>query len=194
MVTRCILKRMFVALEMPQHTREEIAGSIVRAQSMFRGISWVKPDNMHLTLKFLGDVDERNEKGIIEKLELLSVRHMPFEVSYGGFGHFGRAGSISAIWIGVTEETGALVSLAKDIESAASQLGIEPETKPFSPHLTLGRVKNPAMLPPWEAIRSSLQPWEGKVSHLWFSLYKSTLTPSGPIYECQVRLKLKTSR
>jgi len=182
---------MFVALDLPLEAREEIAGSCLKARSMFRGIAWVKPENIHLTLKFLGDVDESRELRLIERFRALSQRHAPIEVSYGGIGHFGRAGSISAIWIGISEKTGALARLAGDIEAKAAKIGFAPEGKPFSPHITLGRVKEPALLPGWDLVKGGFAPWENKVAHSWFSLYKSTLTPSGPIYEMQERFELK---
>jgi 2'-5' RNA ligase len=151
----------------------------------------VKPENIHLTLKFLGDVDEARERQLIVRLRALSEAHSPIEVAYGGVGHFGRAGNISAIWIGIGEKTGALARLARDMEAEAAQVGFAPEGKPFSPHITLGRVKEPALLPGWDVVKGSIAPWEGKVVHSWFSLYKSTLTPAGPIYEMQERFGLK---
>lgn len=182
---------MFVALDLPWQAREQIVAATSKARSLFRGIAWVKPENIHLTLKFLGDVDEAREKQLIERLRALSEAHSPIEVAYGGIGHFGRAGDISAIWIGISERTGALARLAKDIEAEAAQVGFMPEGKPFSPHITLGRVKEKGLLPGWDALKGGIDPWEGKVVHSWFSLYKSTLTPAGPIYEMQERFMLK---
>lgn len=188
---RCVLKRMFVALDLPLECREELAGSSLKARSLFRGISWVKPENIHLTLKFLGDVDELREKQLVERFRALAPRHSPIEVAYGGIGHFARAKDISAIWIGINEKTGALARLARDIEAEAAEVGFAPEGKPFSPHITLGRVKEPALLPGWDVLKGSFAPWEDKVVHSWFSLYRSTLTPSGPIYEIEERFELK---
>ena len=188
---RCALKRMFVALDLPQQYREDIAGSSLKARSLFRGITWVKPENIHLTLKFLGDVDESRELQLIERFRVLSEKHAPFEVSYGGIGHFGRAGYISTIWIGISEKTGNLARLAGDIEAEAAKIGFTPEGKPFSPHITLGRVKEPSLLPGWDVVKGNFAPWENKVVHSWFSLYSSTLTPSGPVYERQEKFELK---
>lgn len=176
------MKRMFVALDLPLGLRERIFSSPGFDKGKYSGISWVSPENMHLTLKFLGDVPEEKVKAISDALARIASHHRPVGVSYGGFGRFGRGGSAGAIWLGASDRSGKLAALAGDIEGSLEGLGFAREGRPFSPHLTVCRVREGSNLPSWEEIRPLFNDVREDVLHEGFSLYESELTPRGPIY------------
>lgn len=176
------MKRMFVALDLPDALKDEISRCAAFREKGYRGISWVKPENMHLTLKFLGDTDEGRLDRLRSTLAELAASHGRFAVSYSGIGRFGKGGYASSIWVGVHEQTGTLARLEADIETAMVPLGFEREGKQFSPHITVCRVKEHSDLPPWEQIKGGFSKVERIVLHEGFSLYESVLTREGPIY------------
>ena len=103
-------------------------------------------------------------------------------VSYEGVGSFGRGQTMSVVWVGAKELTGSLRKLADAAEKAAVSCGFPAETRTFSPHITLGRVRDAMSLPPWEEVRSLIS-WQGaEVLHEGFFLYSSVLSPGGSIY------------
>lgn len=176
------MKRMFVALDLPLALRETIFSSPGFDKAAYSGVSWVKPENMHLTLKFLGDVREEAAISVAEALGKAASRHRPISVRYGGFGRFGRGRSAGAIWVGASERAGKLARLAEDIDDSLEGLGFQKEARQFSPHLTICRVREGSNLPVWEEIRPLFKDLQEDVLHEGFSLYESELTPMGPIY------------
>jgi 2'-5' RNA ligase len=168
--------RCFVAVELPPELRDGIER--VQKEVALPGLRLVKPEQVHLTLKFLGEVQEAKIDAVARAL--LSVRAAPFQARLAGLGAFpGR--SIRVVWLGLQGDFGALHA---QVERALVPLGFPREARDFSPHITVGRVKTPE-------ISSLLAP---KLAHLSdvdlgpfyvdrFFLKKSTLTPGGPIYE-----------
>jgi len=132
--------RLFVALELDERAEALLADCQGRLKAVQRQLRWVRPDQIHLTLKFLGEVPEAQVPAICQALESLAV-HEPVEFGIAGIGWFGPPSSPRVIWIGVEEPTGRLEALQKACESALADLGFAPERRPFKPHLTLGRVR-----------------------------------------------------
>ncbi|HOG53012.1 MAG TPA: RNA 2',3'-cyclic phosphodiesterase [Bacillota bacterium] len=176
------MKRMFVALDLPDALKGQMSLCPAFRDMGYRGISWVKPENMHLTLKFLGDTEESGLDRLRSALTGVAASHRAFTVSYSGVGRFGRGGYTSSIWVGVHDRTGGLARLAADIETALMPLGFEKEGRRFSPHITLCRVREGSDLPPWDQIKGSFSNLDASVLHDGFSLYESVLTREGPIY------------
>ena len=104
-------------------------------------VRWVRPQGIHLTLKFLGDVPGAQIAAVAEALQEACVPHAPFSFSIGGMGCFPNPRRPRVVWVGVDEPSGALARLQRDVERAIGPLGFPPEQRRFSPHLTLGRVK-----------------------------------------------------
>jgi 2'-5' RNA ligase len=173
---------MFIALDLTERARAAMLQAISVARLRLSGISWVRQENIHLTLKFLGDVDSMMEAAIKESLRETALTFAPFNANYGGIGHFNRAGAISTIWTGMKEGSRFAINLASEIERAVERVGIPREGKPFAPHITLGRVRTGAPIPDWNAIKEMLGTIDEVNRHEGFTLYESTLTPSGPIY------------
>lgn len=128
------MPRLFTGLEIPDDQR----GDLARLRQPLPGSSrWTEPDNLHITLRFFGDVDNRKAAELIEQLDGVSVD--AFEVRLSGLGVFG-GNEPRSIWAGV-EAGPELEALARANEKAARAVGLPPDTRPFKPHVTLARLK-----------------------------------------------------
>ena len=125
--------RLFVAIELPETVRDRLVG----LQGGVPGARWLTDDQLHLTLRFIGEVTEDVGHDIDDAL--LTIRAPAFELELSGVGEFGGNNS-RALWAGV-RANGALVHLQKKVETALQRIGLEPETRKFSPHVTLARLK-----------------------------------------------------
>jgi 2'-5' RNA ligase len=131
--------RLFVAFEIPNETREALAGLIARLKPKCSSARWVQPEGMHLTLKFIGHTSADNVPAIRKALS--SVRSSEaVAIHFRGLGFFPSEGQPRVMWCGA-EASANTVPLASDIDRSLGQLGIEPETRAFAPHLTLARFK-----------------------------------------------------
>jgi 2'-5' RNA ligase len=148
-------------------------------------IRWVKPKNIHLTLKFLGDALEADIAQIKQILDDTAVQFDPFEFEVAGLGAFPSNQRARVIWIGI-QATGQLQELQKSIDLKTAALGYVSEERSFSPHLTLGRVSRNSTAEDIRRIGQILQ--EVKVNKLGTNrveavhLYKSDLQPGGSVY------------
>ena len=132
--------RAFVAVFPPSEVREALAGA-ARELPVVGEVRWIRPENVHLTLKFLGDVPEDDLDRIAKALDSLSPRHGPFEARLSGFGGFPSARRARILWAGIGEGSEPLRALARDVETSLEPLGFEREDRAYVPHLTLGRAR-----------------------------------------------------
>ncbi|MBN1933429.1 MAG: RNA 2',3'-cyclic phosphodiesterase [Anaerolineae bacterium] len=178
--------RTFIAIELPQET----LNSIARAQARIKQdtpeglVRWVQPQGIHLTLKFLGDTPTNQVAAIGEALQAACAPHGPFTLSVGGLGCFPDLKRPRVVWIGVDEPGGHLKRLQQSIERMVAPLGFPTEGRPFSPHLTLGRVKEGRAdelraLGEYVA-RARVQASEVRATSV--SLIRSDLLPGGAVY------------
>jgi RNA 2',3'-cyclic 3'-phosphodiesterase len=180
------LLRVFIAVEIPLTIRKAI---LEKTESMRNAlgtlIRWVPVENMHFTLKFIGEVSPGNVELLSEMLTLEAKGSAPFPMQVGGLGSFPGPRRARVIWIGI-QSPAALVSLQHGIESATARLGYEPETRSFSPHLTIGRVRQQVSAGEQQQIRAALEKTQvgdlGKAEITEVHLFKSDLQPGGPIY------------
>jgi 2'-5' RNA ligase len=133
--------RLFVAIELSDTLRHAMTRAQRSLSSFDRVVRWVGPDQMHLTLKFLGEVADDRVGEIAAALESAASSATGFTFRAGGAGCFPPRGKARVVWIALEEETGALMACQRAVEDAWSGIGFEPEARPFAPHLTLGRVK-----------------------------------------------------
>ena len=129
--------RLFVALDIPSEIRERIAECMTRLRQYAPDARWVKPESLHVTLKFLGEVDETRLPQIQNALQ--QIEGVPFSLAFRNTGFFPNARSPRVFWIGV-EASEALPVLARSIDEKLHVLGFEAEARAFSPHLTLARA------------------------------------------------------
>ncbi|MFC1555996.1 RNA 2',3'-cyclic phosphodiesterase [candidate division KSB1 bacterium] len=135
--------RTFIAVEIPETVKNEIADFQNALRKEHFSIRWVRPENLHLTLKFIGDIPESLvediKTGVFERGSLYS----PFEVSLKGTGVFPTIKRPKVFWAGITQGRDELSTLAEKTENALVKFGIEKDRRPFKPHLTIGRIKDP---------------------------------------------------
>ena len=190
------LVRSFIAIELPADVRAGLA-SIEEKLKVRRHsfVKWVDPESIHLTLKFLGSVSGETIPEIVEAMSLVAQPVSPFTLQIGGTGAFPNWQRPQVVWVGVGGEMGRLTTIQRELEAALSPLGFPPESRPFSPHLTLGRLRE--RVTPEDRRRFGL--WAQSVkfeASLSFEvnavrLMKSQLTSSGPIYSELALVKLK---
>ena len=132
--------RAFVAVFPPPEVRETLAGA-PRELPVAGEVRWIRPENLHLTMKFLGEVPEDDLLHIAEVLDPLRSRHEPFEARLSGFGGFPSARRARILWAGIGEGSEPLRALARDVETSLEPLGFEREDRAYVPHLTLGRAR-----------------------------------------------------
>lgn len=191
------LLRAFIAVEIPLeiHKAIEKQTAPIRAALNKSLVHWVPTDNIHLTLKFLGDVSPTNLEMLAQMLNVEVSQHQAFEMGFGGLGAFPNPRRPRVIWIGIQAPAG-LEALQHGIEAAAAILGYPAEKRPFSPHLTIGRVKqkiNPAGM---QKIRTALEETQvtslGTTQMTAVHLFKSDLKPTGAVYTRLFTAPLKT--
>jgi 2'-5' RNA ligase len=173
--------RLFVALEIPSVARENLAALLKSLRAVSPQTRWVRPENLHVTLKFIGEVAETKLAAI--RSALAGARSdQPVTLDFRGLGFFPNDKHPRVFWAGI-EASPNLKTLAADIDRAAEKLGIPREQRPFSPHLTLARVEPPG-LP--EKLRSAIQENAardfGTLRTSQFQLIESKLKPSGAEY------------
>ncbi len=135
--------RAFIAIDVPPSLRAKLQALIdqLRRRAGPGEVRWVRPEGIHLTLKFLGDIPVESVDGYRAMLDEVGKRHAPFSVVAGGLGGFPSTRQPNVIWVGTKETTGALDRLQREVEVGAIRLGVDPEDRAFSPHLTLGRTQ-----------------------------------------------------
>jgi len=184
--------RAFIAIELNHALRLEL----VRAQNELRksdaDIKWVEPDNIHLTLKFLGDTPVEKVAAVKATLEKTAVAFPVFMIELAGLGAFPNASHPKVIWAGLKEKPETLASLVADLENALAGLGCPKETRPFSAHITLGRVRSFRRKERLNEALRTVNLSDGssqKVEKL--KLFQSQLTSEGPMYSVLGEGKLK---
>ena len=173
--------RLFVALEIPSTVREHLAELVNSLRAVSPRTRWVRPENLHVTLKFIGEVPETQLASIRTALaQLRSDR--PVTLGFGGLGFFPNERHPRVFWAGI-EASPNLKTLAADIEKATETLSIAREQRPFSPHLTLARFEPPRLPDNLRvAIQQDVGREFGSLRTHQFHLIESKLKPSGAEY------------
>lgn len=175
--------RLFVAVTPPAEIRERLAALCAGVP----GAKWVEPDNMHLTLRFIGEVDGGQASDIDAGLS--AVRGESFLLTLAGIGQFGDGEKIRSLWLGV-QPNPALLRLRDKVEHAIVQAGLPPERRKFKPHITLARFKSSPgpKLGRFVAEHSLLKAGPFQVAH--FTLYSSFLGRNGAIHAAEAEYPL----
>ncbi len=170
--------RTFVALPIPDDVRGAIA-ALRGAATPDAPVRWVAADSIHLTLKFLGEVEAERVDAVRAALTSFPWNPLPCAFTLCGVGAFPNLVRPRILWVGVTDGADRLVALADQVERALGPLGFSREERPFSPHLTIGRFKAPGRAGWAEAFAATAAfgPAEVRASEL--RLYESQLLPSG---------------
>lgn len=182
--------RTFICLEIPPSIKERIA----RLQSSLRlidaQVSWVKAANIHLTIKFLGDVPATQIDGVCEAASRAAHSVSDFEIEVGGAGCFPSRKNPRVLWIGFTSISESLKRLHRSVEDELAREGFARESKSFSPHLTIGRLRSPRNSTELaeELIRKGFEAETFRAEEM--IVMRSDLNPGGSIYTPQALIKL----
>lgn len=173
--------RLFVALEIPSEVRENLAALLETLRAISKEPRCVRPENLHVTLKFLGEVPETKLDSVRTALGQIRSKR-PVTLEFRGLGFFPNEKHPRVFWAGIEASTN-LVKLAEDIEGSMVKLGFPREQRLFSPHLTLARFERPGVP---EKLRSAIaentQREFGVLRTSEFHLFQSRLKPSGAEY------------
>ncbi len=177
--------RTFVAVEIDKKIRSAAADLIERLQGVGADVKWVDPENMHLTLKFLGEVPLSETAAVCRSVARGAAKVDPFEMEICGAGAFPSASQPRTLWMGAGDGESEMIELHRHIERALAKLGYRKENRRFHPHLTLGRVRRggPAVVELGAQLQEQADFVAGKISVSRVVVFSSQLRPSGPIYE-----------
>jgi len=177
--------RTFLAVEIPRQIRKKINNFIEEEKSKGLPIKWVKFENLHITLKFLGEIDENKKEEITPAIKELCKKYVRFNMNLQGLGCFPDPGNPRVLWIGVQPGHELLIDIAGELEEKLSQFGFKME-KRFHGHLTIGRIKKFCKVD--DILARSFK--SEIFSATAITLFKSSLTPQGPIYEALEKFNL----
>jgi RNA 2',3'-cyclic 3'-phosphodiesterase len=194
--------RAFIAIELPVEVQQGLDQVIYQLRQRLQtvpasAVRWVSTGNIHLTLKFLGDVSLAHLDMLKDNLLTEVKTHPSFEFSVGGAGAFPNARQPRVVWVSV-QAPPELLTLQSAIECKMGKLGYSREERPFSPHLTLGRVSRNATNQEAHQIGQALQAIKvgflGLVNAQGVSLFKSDLQPTGSVYTCLLSAPLSEQK
>jgi 2'-5' RNA ligase len=180
-----MVKRLFIAIDIPDSTRQILAA----LDPHVRGVHWTDPTQMHLTLGFLGDVAEEPGLAVREKISAIEFR--AFFLPIVGVGTFPVKGAPKIIWIGVGRAHPHLFQIHKRVQEAALAAGLEPDLRPWHPHVTIARCRNVSAqsLRKFLHVNTDLDAGMFQVKN--FHLYSSQLTPAGPIHTRELSVRCR---
>ena len=189
--------RTFIAIELPKEVRDALDKLEQQLKSAQADVKWLAPENIHLTLKFLGEIDDKKSDSIIKIVNEVAANQKSFQARISSIGAFPKINSPRVIWAGIDKGDEETRKIALELENLIAKLGIPKEDRPFSSHITIGRTRSAINR---ERLVQELSKLNGQLTqeNLEFSvkkvtLYKSTLTPQGPIYEILNEAHLKTT-
>lgn len=183
--------RLFIALNLPAEDRRAIREATAPLRYGARGVSWVAEGRQHLTMKFLGEQQERALPALRSALADAARRNRALELELDGVGAFPSWTSPRVLWVGVAE-TAALELLHHDVESACVELGHPLEGRPFRSHVTIGRVKTPLSRDAARALAATARTvrYSGVTRVETIDLMSSALSPAGATYTVLAALPL----
>ena len=175
-------KRLFVAIDPPESTKQ----FLVDLDPKIRGVRWTDVEQMHLTLAFFGEVPDGVDLAMREKLS--AIQFGAFFLPITAVGTFPPKGPPKIIWIGVGRGHPHLFQVHKRVQEAALAAGLEPELRPWHPHITIARCRDVAPQSIRKFLQSNVDLDAGMIRVEAFHLYSSKLTPAGPIHTCELTI------
>ncbi|QDT09011.1 RNA 2',3'-cyclic phosphodiesterase [Planctomycetes bacterium K23_9] len=183
--------RSFIALPLAGSISGGAAKLIRKLSDLDGGIKWVPTDNLHLTLKFLGDVDNTEVHDICEVISDVCYQFDPFPLKFVGTGAFPDLDRPRVLYIGAEDPTGALVEMVSQIETQLADLGFKPEPRDYRPHLTIGRSRNRRIsAEALEVLQDHAEKEFGEMETDVVELIASFLDKGGPTYNVMDTIEL----
>lgn len=186
--------RTFIAVDLGQKLRDRCIAMQENLARLGADLKWVEPNNLHVTLLFLGEVDERAVPEVCAAAAAVGAQHDPFTLSVEKVGCFGSPRRPRTLWAGVGEGAAELIALHDALEPPLLELGCyRREERPFTPHITLGRAKGDDPSEKLAAALKKYAAWNaGEVEVREVLVLSSELTRNGPIYSVLSRARLRT--
>jgi RNA 2',3'-cyclic 3'-phosphodiesterase len=177
--------RTFVAVETSGPIRARAGELIAALGGTAADVKWVEPHNLHLTMKFLGEVHEREIAEVCQAVSQGAAEVEPFELEVRGAGAFPNAARPRTVWLGAGQGAEEMIVLHDRVETMLAELGYRKEHRRFQTHLTIGRVRGggPGITELGKLLQQHADVLIGRMSVQKVTVFCSTLTPSGPIYE-----------
>jgi 2'-5' RNA ligase len=185
--------RSFIAVKISSDQREKISKLIGELKKSETDVKWVKPENLHVTLKFLGDVDEKALPEIFDSLEKSLTNDTSFQFNLKAIGTFPNIRRPRVIWVGIDNGADSLKALAKKIDETMLGFGFAREKRGFSPHLTIGRVKSTRLI---ERLTNMFKDVDFETDDFVIDevvFFQSILKREGPTYIPQKVIKLRSA-
>jgi RNA 2',3'-cyclic 3'-phosphodiesterase len=188
--------RTFIAVEAVDGARVGALAAIDRLRSAVDGVKWVPPDNLHWTIQFLGDLDDREMAEACMRTVRVAAKHQAFELEARGVGAFPSIQRPRTLWLGAGAGSEEFCALQADIEDALHELGFRGENRAFTPHLTIGRQASRAAAGPGATRTLSerlakLADFDGGIMGVdEVTVFASELGREGPVYSVLARAKL----
>ena len=184
------MPRSFIAIDSNQKTRKSLTGIQEKLKKTEGDLKIVEPENIHMTLRFLGNVSESRLEDIKNILKD-SATVDPFEMNVEGLGVFPKPSFIRVVWAGVSEGTEETKAIRGNLDRKLEKIGISPSDKDFTPHFTIARIKSgKAKEKIYSVVEENSDKPFGTISVEEIKLMKSELTPEGPIYSTLEKAKL----
>jgi len=175
--------RSFIAISLPEELKESLGEFQARLKKAQADVKWVRPASLHITLRFLGYLTPEEVEKAGKALEKVAQKFSPFTIQLEGYGTFPERGRPRVIWTGITLGKDQLAQISQQLEKCLDDFGFPPADKPFSPHLTLGRIKTGKNLNNLiEYLNKEGNKIYGKFLAKSIILFKSELRPEGARY------------
>ena len=174
--------RLFIAILLSDDIRAALGKVQASLDGACRGVRWIPENQLHLTAKFLGEVPDRNVAEVAEAVARAAADAAPFDMEIAGCGCFPPRGPVRIVWVGVEEASGALLRCVEAVEGRLEEKGFPKERRPFSAHITIGRVREDRSGGRLRSVAEActFEPMEQPVPSL--TLMSSVLSPKGPTY------------
>ncbi len=187
--------RAFLAVEIQEAVQERLADVIRQLSLATSRVKWVDPRQIHATLKFFADLTPHNRSVVEAALGEIASSVPPLPLAVRGLGAFRSGAKIRVLWAGLDDSVGGLSAFQASLERVLHTRGIPREERPFRPHLTLGRFREPSAEPRLEDLLRKLEAFDaGAFEADGVALFRSTLTPAGPRYDVLRRWPLGGER
>ena len=184
--------RTFIAIELSAEVRAYLAECQVKLKRAGGDVKWVRPDLIHLTLVFLGDVPAESLADLEKAARDAAAGFGPIALRASGAGRFPAKGLPRVIWIGIEEPTGRLLELQKALSDAAAVFAEKTEDRAYEPHLTLGRMRGPKGAQDLTGILDSMAGQTGpSLEAAEVTIFRSDLSPQGPAYSPLAKVTLE---
>ena len=178
--------RSFIAIKLAPDVNRHSTRMLQRLRQSNDGIKWVPTDNLHLTLKFLGDVDNTEVPDVCNVIHKVCSHHPPFHLDFGGTGAFPSIERPRILYAGINDASGALTKIVSQLETSLAELGFKQEPRDYVPHLTLGRTRSTSRMANSDVMERLAAEEETELGGMLVSslqLVASFLDKSGPTYQ-----------